>query len=136
MHVGMMFDSLAPGVQNAQETDARAEAFRIRRDFERCLGTGPEQQIVKRLLVGIGHSYGTGGQLKFMVLRDAPWSLIPLWGGAAIFWLFYWKSRRAGCRRERCFGTDVLEQARLCRLSLFSESGPLSQLSHFAPEFR
>lgn len=41
-------------------------------------------------------SYGTGGQLKFMVLRDAPWSLIPLWGGAAIFWAFYWKSRRSG----------------------------------------
>jgi len=41
-------------------------------------------------------SYGTGGQLKFMVLRDAPLSLIPLWGGAAIFWVFYLKSRRSG----------------------------------------
>lgn len=41
-------------------------------------------------------SYGTGGQLKFMVLRDAPLSLIPLWGGAAIFWAFYLKSRRSG----------------------------------------
>ncbi len=39
-------------------------------------------------------SYGTGGELKFMVLRDAPLSLIPLWGGAAILWLFYWKARR------------------------------------------
>jgi hypothetical protein len=41
-------------------------------------------------------SYGTGGQLKFMVLRDAPLSLIPLWGGAAILWAYYLKSRRSG----------------------------------------
>lgn len=41
-------------------------------------------------------SYGAGGQLKFMVLRDAPLSLIPLWGGAAILWVFYLKSRRSG----------------------------------------
>lgn len=41
-------------------------------------------------------SYGTGGQLKFMVLRDAPSSLIPLWGGAAILWVYYLKSRRSG----------------------------------------
>lgn len=41
-------------------------------------------------------SYGTGGQLKFMVLRDAPLSLIPLWGGAVILWGFYLKSRRSG----------------------------------------
>jgi len=41
-------------------------------------------------------SYGTGGQLQFMMLRDAPLSLIPLWGGAAIFWVFYLKSRRSG----------------------------------------
>lgn len=40
-------------------------------------------------------SYGTGGQIKFMVLRDAPWSLLPLWGGAAIFWFLYLKSRRS-----------------------------------------
>lgn len=41
-------------------------------------------------------SYGAGGQLQFMMLRDAPLSLIPLWGGAAIFWVFYLKSRRSG----------------------------------------
>lgn len=41
-------------------------------------------------------SYGTGGQIKFMVLRDAPLSLIPLWGGAAILWLYYLKLRRSG----------------------------------------
>jgi hypothetical protein len=41
-------------------------------------------------------SYGTGGQLKFMVLRDVPLSLIPLWGGAAILWVLYLKSRRSG----------------------------------------
>jgi hypothetical protein len=41
-------------------------------------------------------SYGTGGQLKFMVLRDAPLSLIPLWVGAAILWVLYLKSRRSG----------------------------------------
>jgi len=41
-------------------------------------------------------SYGTSGQLKFMVLRDAPLSLIPLWGGAVILWAIYLKSRRSG----------------------------------------
>ncbi len=44
-------------------------------------------------------SYGAGGQLKFMVLRDAPLSLIPMWGGAAILWVYYLKSRRAGVAR-------------------------------------
>ncbi len=41
-------------------------------------------------------SYGSGGQLKFLVLRDAPFSLIPLWGGAVILWAYYLKSRRSG----------------------------------------
>lgn len=38
-------------------------------------------------------SYGTGGELKFLLLRDAPLSLIPLWGGAAVLWFYYFKSR-------------------------------------------
>jgi hypothetical protein len=41
-------------------------------------------------------SYGTGGELKFLMLRDGPLSLIPLWGGAAVLWFFYFKSRGVG----------------------------------------
>jgi hypothetical protein len=37
-----------------------------------------------------------GGQVKYLVLRDAPLSLIPLWGGAALLWASYAKSRRMG----------------------------------------
>jgi len=40
--------------------------------------------------------YGSGGELKFLVLRDAPLSLIPLWGGAAVLWAYYLKSRASG----------------------------------------
>jgi hypothetical protein len=41
-------------------------------------------------------SYWKGGQLQFLVLRDAPLLLIPLWGGAALLWASYWKLRRPG----------------------------------------
>jgi ferric-dicitrate binding protein FerR (iron transport regulator) len=41
-------------------------------------------------------SYGSGGQLKFLVLRDAPLSLIPLWGAAGVFWVCYLRSHRSG----------------------------------------
>ncbi len=36
------------------------------------------------------------GQLKYLVARDAPWSLIPLWGAATLLWYFYAKARRVG----------------------------------------
>lgn len=34
------------------------------------------------------------GEIKYMLLRDAPLSAIPLWGGAAVLWYFYARSRR------------------------------------------
>ncbi len=39
------------------------------------------------LLLTLAHfmSYGTGGQLNFMMLRDSPLSLIPLWEGPPYF---------------------------------------------------
>ncbi len=37
-----------------------------------------------------------GSHLKHVLLRDAPWSAIPLWGAAAVLWLHHWKLRRAG----------------------------------------
>jgi anti-sigma factor RsiW len=35
-----------------------------------------------------------GGELQFFLLRDAPAVLLPLWGGAVVCWLFYWRLRR------------------------------------------
>ena len=34
------------------------------------------------------------GQVKYLLVRDAPWSLIPLWGAAAVFWVLYARTRR------------------------------------------
>jgi hypothetical protein len=34
------------------------------------------------------------GQLEYAVIRDAPLSLIPLWGAAIVFWFCYLRSRR------------------------------------------
>lgn len=36
------------------------------------------------------------GRLKYLLLRDAPLSLIPLWGAAIVLWAFYRRSRRSG----------------------------------------
>lgn len=38
------------------------------------------------------------GELKYLLVRDAPWSLLPLWGGAAGCWLGYWRSRQLRVR--------------------------------------
>jgi len=42
---------LSPGVENAEDTDLRAEVLRIRRNFQEGGGRGGEQEIVK--LAGI-----------------------------------------------------------------------------------
>ncbi len=36
------------------------------------------------------------GQIQSMVIRDAPLSLIPLWGAAIVLWVAYARSRRSG----------------------------------------
>ena len=43
MHMGMMQESLAPGVQNRQKPDLGAEMFGIGGDLEEGLGHGPKK---------------------------------------------------------------------------------------------
>lgn len=47
----MKLQLLVPGVQHAEEADIGAEVLRIAGDFEECLGTGAEQQIVNQSFV-------------------------------------------------------------------------------------
>src|SRR5450755_5051789 len=51
MDMGMESKLLTPGMQHGEEADFRAEVFRISSDFEKCLRTGAEQQIVDDFLV-------------------------------------------------------------------------------------
>ena len=51
MDMGMQFEFLAPGMQHAEEADLCAEMSRIASDFEKCFGTGAEQQTVDDFLV-------------------------------------------------------------------------------------
>ena len=51
MHMGMESKFLTPGVQHGEETDFRAEVFRIASDFEKSFRTGAEQQIVDDFLI-------------------------------------------------------------------------------------
>src|SRR5260370_5112744 len=51
MDMGMDPELLIPGMQHGEEADCRAEVFRISSDFEKCFGTGAEQQIVDDFLV-------------------------------------------------------------------------------------
>ena len=51
MHMRMMLQRLSPGVQHAQESEFRAQAFGIRRDLQQRRRTGAEQQIVEQFLV-------------------------------------------------------------------------------------
>ena len=44
MNMRMMLDFLIPGVEDAEESDLRAEALGIAGDLEQSLGAGPEQQ--------------------------------------------------------------------------------------------
>jgi hypothetical protein len=51
MHVGMMFELLIPGVEHAKEADVGAEMLGIASGFEKCLGSGLQQEMVEKLLV-------------------------------------------------------------------------------------
>ncbi len=51
MHMRMSGELLAPGMQDAEETDLRAEVSGIASDFEKSRGTGTEQEIIDDLLV-------------------------------------------------------------------------------------
>src|ERR1700720_2531131 len=51
MDMGMEPELLIPGMQHGEETEFRAEVFRIASDFEKCFRTGAEQQIVDDFLI-------------------------------------------------------------------------------------
>jgi hypothetical protein len=51
MHVGVMQQVLAPGVQNAEKADRRPEMLGIRGDLQQRVRAGLEQQAVDLLLV-------------------------------------------------------------------------------------
>jgi len=51
MDVRMVLELLIPGVKHTEETDIRAEMFRVASDFEQRLGTGAEEQTIDELLV-------------------------------------------------------------------------------------
>src|SRR5713101_1442858 len=51
MDMGMESKLLTPGMQHGEEADFRTEVTRVASDFEKCLGTGAEQQIVDDFLV-------------------------------------------------------------------------------------
>ena len=51
MDMGMEPELLIPGVQHAEEAEFCAEVSRIASDFEKCFGTGAEQQIVEDFLI-------------------------------------------------------------------------------------
>jgi len=90
-------DQMAAPAFGQQRLPVRTEVDHALATLERTKRTLRRQKWLQffALLLALAPltSYGTGGQLKFMVLRDAPLSLIPLWGGAAILWVFYLKSR-------------------------------------------
>src|SRR5271166_4908961 len=49
--MGMRLQSLPPSVQDAQETDLRAEVFRIGGDFQQRRSAGVEQELKEHFLV-------------------------------------------------------------------------------------
>jgi len=51
VHVGMQGEFLAPGVQDAEEADLRAQVSRVLRQFEEGFGTGTKQQTVEQFSV-------------------------------------------------------------------------------------
>ena len=51
MHVRVMEQLLAPGMQDAEEPDLSTEAARIKRDRQQRGGAGTEQEIVNLALV-------------------------------------------------------------------------------------
>ena len=46
VNVGMMLELLIPGVQNAEESDLRAQMFWVAGDLKQCLRTGLKQEAV------------------------------------------------------------------------------------------
>lgn len=93
-------DQMAAPAFRQQDLRVRAEVDQALATLERTKRALRRQKWLQffALLLTLAPltSYGTGGHLKFMVLRDVPLSLIPLWGGAAILWAYYLKSRRSG----------------------------------------
>jgi hypothetical protein len=47
----VMQQILPPGVQDSEETDARAQMFGVAGNGEQGFGSGPEQDVVNRLFV-------------------------------------------------------------------------------------
>ena len=57
MDMGMEPELLIPGMQHGEETDFRAEVFRIASDFEKSFRAGTKQEIVDHLFV-LQHHWG------------------------------------------------------------------------------
>ena len=51
VNMGMVQQLLIPGVQHAEESDLRAEVFRIASDLQKRLRHSPEQEVVEFGLV-------------------------------------------------------------------------------------
>ena len=51
MGMRMNFEFLTPCVQHAEEANFRTEVSRVASDFQKCFGTGAEQEIVEDTLV-------------------------------------------------------------------------------------
>ena len=51
MHVGMMDEGLAPGVEDGKEAEASTEVARVLGDLLKRVGRGAEQEIVDDLWV-------------------------------------------------------------------------------------
>ena len=49
--MGVMFESLIPGVEHTEEADFGAEMLRVASDLEECFGAGLQQQMVQDFLV-------------------------------------------------------------------------------------
>ena len=51
MDMRMNFEFLTPGVQHAKKANFRTEVSRVASDFQKCFGTGTEQEIIEDTLV-------------------------------------------------------------------------------------
>jgi len=51
VYVGMNLEVLSPGMEHAEESDVRSQAFGIASQFEQRSGAGTEEQIVEQPLV-------------------------------------------------------------------------------------
>ena len=64
MHVRMPDEGLAPGVEDAQEADLRAEVSRIGRDLKEGRRTRPEQQVIQARGVAMAQRHNACGSVK------------------------------------------------------------------------